>query len=231
MKLIKFIPNLFTLGNLCLGVLGIFLLLTNGVDDISTISYFIFIAAIFDFLDGLLAKVLNAKTEIGGQLDSLADLITFGLLPGFIYWHLAKDVEWNYVLLLVPACSAWRLGKFNTSLDQTDSFKGISTTAHGIFVAALLMLSLYPQSQLDVLLIEPNTVVFMAIFFSILMISNLRIISLKMSSLDFRQNWDRFLLIIGGVTLAIIYSWSSAPLIMILYLMLSIIKQYTSKQA
>ena len=231
MKLIKFIPNLFTLGNLCLGVAGIFLLLTGRVEDLSTISYFIFIAAIFDLLDGLLAKALDARSEIGAQLDSLADLITFGLLPGFIYWHLAQEIQWNYVLFLVPICSAWRLAKFNSSNDQTDSFKGISTTAHGIFVAAMLMLTLNTRSTLDQFLTQPKVLLTMSIFFSLLMVSNMRIISLKMNSLSLIENWHRYVLVLGSIVLALIFGWSATPLIMFQYLILSFLKQHTSKEA
>lgn len=228
MRLIKFIPNLFTLGNLCLGVVGIYWILKAQPNDIHWVSYFILTAAILDFFDGFLAKALHAQSEIGAQLDSLADLITFGVLPGFIYWHLVQDMNASAIMLIIPVCSAWRLAKFNAQKDQTDSFKGISTTAHGLFSAALLMIALQPQTFVDAWLSQEIVLVGLALGFSVLMISNMRMISLKFKSKDVRSNWDRYLLILGSLILAFIFAWSAAPFIMLLYLSLSIYKHYTS---
>lgn len=231
MKIIKFIPNLLTLGNLSLGVIGIFIVLAEPDADKSTVSYLIFGAAVLDFLDGATAKVLKAQSAIGAQLDSLADLITFGLLPGFIYWSFIQDHQYNWLLLLVPICSAWRLAKFNISTDQGDSFKGISTTAHGLFVAALLILISNTKLPSDEWLSQPNVLLGIAIFFSFLMVSNLRMLSLKFSNLRLKENWDRYLLLIGIFLLLLILGWSSTPFIMLLYLGLSLFKHYTSKKS
>jgi len=231
MKLIKFIPNLFTLANLSLGVVGIYLLLTNQMSDLSIIGYMIMLAAFFDLLDGLLAKLLDARSAIGQQLDSLADLISFGLLPAFIYWYLTQDSSWNYVLLIVPICSAWRLAKFNVSTDQKDSFKGISTTAHGLFVAMLAVIATKPSTQLDELFLIPQNLLIISIFFSLLMISNLRMLSFKMTNFSLALNWDRYAMIIGTTGLIIIFGWSAAPFAMLLYLVLSFFKHFQSQKA
>jgi len=228
MKLIKFIPNLFTLGNLSLGVIGIYWILRTGPQDIHWVSYFIFIAAILDFFDGFLAKALKAQSEIGAQLDSLADLITFGVLPGFIYWHLTQESAWTAIMLVIPICSAWRLAKFNVQNDQTDSFKGISTTAHGIFSAALLMISLEPKTVIDTWLGQEIVLEVLALAFSALMVSDLRMISLKFKEYSLVRNWDRYLLILATATLALVFGWSAAPFVMVLYLSLSLYKHYTS---
>lgn len=228
MKLIKFIPNLFTLGNLCLGVLGIQILLNGDQSQLRDVALLIFIAAGLDFFDGFSAKQLKAQSAIGAQLDSLADLITFGLLPGFIYRELLAGSDLQLLYLLVPVCSAWRLAKFNTSTDQKDSFKGISTTAHGLFVATLLIISSAPKTMFDEVFGKEITILTLVVFFSILMISNLRMISLKFSDFSINGNWDRYLMIFATITLVIVLGWSAAPFAMLLYLVLSSYKHYTS---
>lgn len=221
MKLIKFIPNLFTLGNLTLGVCGIAVLLTQP-NNATWVSYMILVAAILDFFDGFLAKALKAQSAIGAQLDSLADLITFGVLPGFIYWSLTPDISWNWIILLVPICSAWRLAKFNISNDQVDSFQGISTTAHGIFVATIPLIISAPIKPIVQFLDNQTLLLGLSVGFSLLMISNLRMISLKFKSFSIRENLDRFVLIASSLILIILFGWSSSPIIMLLYLVLSL---------
>lgn len=228
MGIIKFIPNFFTLANLALGVIGIYWINGNDTVQIEWVTYCVLLAAVFDFFDGFLAKALNARSAIGAQLDSLADLITFGVLPGFIYFHLLADKEWAALLLLVPICSAWRLAKFNVGGDQTESFKGISTTAHGIFVSTLLLLTSYPQTSIDLWLKEDLSLLILAVGFSLLMISNLKMVSLKFSNYALGANWDRYLLILGTLIFILIWSWSAAPFAMALYLLLSLYKHYTS---
>lgn len=226
MKLIKFIPNLFTLGNLALGVCGIAVLLTQP-ENAAWVPYMIIAAAILDFFDGFLAKVLKAQSAIGAQLDSLADLITFGVLPGFIYWHLTKEVEWNWLTLLVPICSAWRLAKFNVSADQTDSFKGISTTAHGIFVATIPLIHI-SEGNLSIYFEDQIFLLSLSIIFSWLMISNIRMISLKFKNTSLRANWDRYALIGVSIVLIAWLGWMASPFIMLLYLLLSLYGHFKS---
>lgn len=228
MHLIKFIPNLFTLGNLALGVLGIGGLLTGSL-EVQQVSYMILLAAVLDFFDGFLAKALKAQSEIGAQLDSLADLVTFGVLPGFIYWHLAPNIEWNWIVVLVPLCSAWRLAKFNVDTDQTDSFKGISTTAHGIFVATIPLFIAASDTFLDEFLNTELHLLVLSIVFSLLMISNIRMISLKFSTFSVRANWDRYVLLLTALVSIIILGWSASPFILILYLALSLYNHLNSK--
>ena len=228
MKLIKFIPNLFTLGNLSLGILGIGGLLT-GLIAIEQVSFMIILAAVLDFFDGFLAKALKAQSEIGAQLDSLADLVTFGVLPGFIYWHLTPNIELNWLILLVPLCSAWRLAKFNVDTEQSESFKGISTTAHGIFVATIPQFISAPSTFIDQFLSTELHLMVMSVLFSFLMISNTRMISLKFRSLSFRTNWDKYLLLLTALISILILGWSASPVILIIYLALSLYNHFNSK--
>lgn len=220
-RLRKNIPHAFTLGNLCLGVLAIQHVL-QGDSIPPTVHYFVLLAAFFDLLDGLLARALKVTSPLGGQLDSLADLITFGVLPMFIYAQFVEDITLRFLLLLVPICSAIRLAVFNVSDDQDGSFKGISTTAHGIFVAFLPLL--FFQQQGHFLGFESNQyiVTSMALFFSFLMVSKLRMISLKFSNTKFSDNWERYLLIASVVALVAWLEVAALPWAMLVYLLLSV---------
>jgi len=218
------IPNLFTLANLTLGVLAIQQVLEAGPADEPVVHYYVFLAAFFDLLDGAVARALKVTSKLGVQLDSLADLITFGVLPAFIYASIFRMQLAGYLILLVPVCSAIRLAVFNISDDQKTSFKGISTTAHGLFVSTLPIIiwqgNTYFAQSLDKL---PFIVVAMAVFFSYLMVSPLRMISLKFKGFGFAKNWEKYTLLVTSLVLVAIMQYQAAPWIMMIYLLLSII--------
>ncbi len=150
MVVIRFIPNLFTLINLFLGVTGIVL---SFEAQLPWAGVMIFIASVFDFLDGFVARALNAQSELGKQLDSLADLVTFGVLPGVILYQLIlasmgcyftpfdertfDQHLWSLSAFLVPMFAALRLAKFNIDDRQTDSFIGVPTPAMALFFGSL----------------------------------------------------------------------------------------------
>lgn len=221
------IPNLFTLANLTLGVLAIQQVIEAGPADEPTVHYYVFLAAFFDLLDGAVARALKVSSKLGVQLDSLADLITFGVLPAFIYASIFKMQTVGYLILLVPICSAIRLAIFNISDDQKTSFKGISTTAHGLFASTLPIIiwqgNTYFAQSLDKL---PFIVVIMAVFFSYLMVSPLRMISLKFKGFGLSNNWEKYTLLLTGLILVIILQYQAAPWIMMTYLLLSIITNF-----
>lgn len=225
--LIKNIPNLFTLTNLSLGVLGIHHVLTSSKLNEPIIHYYIFAAAICDLLDGFLARKLKAQSAFGVQLDSLADLITFGVLPTFIYANYIGFQGWGYLLILVPVCSAIRLAIFNIDDSQKTVFKGISTTAHGLFVATIPVL-MFEKEGLFASFFgeEPVRLLFLAIFFSWLMVSPLRMISLKFSTLSFKENWSRYLLLLTSLILILTLNYQGAPFIMLIYIVLSAIDNF-----
>ena len=146
MKFKYYIPNTVTLLNLVSGVLSITAMMSGKV---VWAAAFIFIAAVFDFLDGTLARLLDARSELGKQLDSLADMVSFGLAPGIIIFNMLSAncaVSCNaldrmhitpYFALLIPVCSAIRLGKFNIDLRQEVNFIGLPTPANAIFFASI----------------------------------------------------------------------------------------------
>jgi len=151
-KIKSIIPNLFTLGNLFLGITGIILSFQTKLE---WAGWCILGAAIFDFFDGFVARLLNAPSEIGKQLDSLCDLVSFGVLPGLILFHLISVTLGDYftpvyerslnhlclsgIALLIPLFSAYRLAKFNTDKSQTTYFIGVPTPAVALFIASIVI--------------------------------------------------------------------------------------------
>lgn len=187
-----------------------------------TIHYYVFAAAFFDLFDGLVARKLNVASQFGVQLDSLADLITFGVLPTFIYAQYVELNDWGLLLLFVPICSAIRLAIFNTDTSQKTSFKGISTTAHGLF-AGVLPIILHDQSDWFGQYFSANEIAItaLALFFSILMVSPIRMLSFKFDNYRIKDNWQRLLLILASLILIGLYQFDAAPYIMIFYIGLS----------
>ena len=228
----KNIPNLLTLGNLTLGVLAIEHVLTLPDGAEPQVHYYVLIAALFDLFDGAVARMLGVSSGLGTQLDSLADLVTFGVLPTFIYASFYPLEDWGYLILLVPACSALRLAIFNTSSDQQESFKGISTTAHGLFVACLPIVLWEGSSAIARLIAENQEfMIGSSVFFSFLMVSPLRMISLKFKTNSWQENWERYLLLLGSLIFVLVFGFESALWIMALYLILSIIINFKGQKS
>src|SRR5215217_9317838 len=170
-NMMKQIPNIFTLINLIFGCIAIVLILQTGetiivMDQMGASqvslpekiwegSLFIFGAAVIDFLDGFLARMMKASSEMGKQLDSLSDIVSFGVAPGMILYQLLRigyaqnenGLDTAFISLLpafiFPAAVAWRLAKFNISTDQTDSFRGVPSPAAGLVVASFPLIIWY----------------------------------------------------------------------------------------
>ena len=233
MRIKNHIPNLVTLLNLISGSIAIFMAFSG---EIVLASWFIIIAAILDFFDGLVARVLHAGSEIGAQLDSLADVISFGLAPSAIMFQLILHSPGNatlgaglikilpYTALLLVAGGAYRLAKFNTDPGQAVEFKGLPIPATGLFVAALpLIVNQYEQSD-ELARIFQHQYILLAIIvlLSWLMVSNIPMISLKFKNLKWKDNISRFILL-GSVPLLFVFlKWSAIPIIIFLYIIISI---------
>src|SRR5690242_18766414 len=138
----KHIPNVLTCGNLLCGCLGIIFCLENRAVPI---AYFVWVAGIFDFFDGFTARWLKVTSPIGKELDSLADMVSFGLLPSLVMYKMIEACTTNvylpYTALMIAVCSALRLAIFNIDETQHDSFKGLNTPANTIFITGLPFLT------------------------------------------------------------------------------------------
>ena len=180
----KHVPNLITSINLAIGCIGIFYVLTEGRSEA---IYFVMLAGAFDFFDGFAARLLKVKSEIGRQLDSLADLISFGLLPAFfIMVWLQESTTYYWIAIIVAVFSALRLAKFNVDDSQIDSFVGLPTPANAIMITSLVFLSfeLYWYTLISICILS-----------AILLVSPVRLIALKFSAFSWQGNESRWILI------------------------------------
>jgi len=209
------IPNLATLSNLLSGVLGI-ILVSDGA--MAWGAYLIVLGNIFDFFDGLLARALKVASPIGKELDSLADLVTFGVLPSLMLFHLCPtDSPLRYGVLVMAAAAAYRLAKFNTDTRQSEHFVGVPTPLNALVVASLPFIlesqRLLPQ-QTGLLWVLLAT----AWLLSFLMVSEIRLLSLKFKNLQWKGNAERFVFLIGSLLLVLLLQFTAIPLILLWYL-------------
>ena len=217
------IPNLITLGNLVCGLLSIVmafqaeLLLAGG---------FVLLGSFLDFFDGLSARLLKVSSKIGKQLDSFADMVTFGVAPGIVIYKLILEDYNNYELLpyiafLIPIFSAIRLSKFNVDTRQSSSFIGLPTPAAAIFIASLPVINQSYGTKFSLELLIGISVVL-----SFLLIAEIPLFSLKIKSgedLKSKENKIRILFLISCVILLFIIHFVAIPFIVILYIFLSIL--------
>jgi CDP-diacylglycerol--serine O-phosphatidyltransferase len=238
----KHIPNVLTTLNLVCGLISITQVLQL---HLIWAALFIFIATVFDYLDGTAARLLKAWSELGKQLDSLADLVSFGVAPGLIIFQLLSYhcsngcnilERWNvipFLALLIPVCSALRLAKFNIDLRQEVNFIGLPTPANAIFFASIPMIlqiqdRIHTFIQLDfmvALFSNPRVLAVLTVFFSYLLISDFRLFSMKFKSLSWKENQPRFILLILSLILLLIFSISAVPMVILAYLLLSVAYQ------
>jgi CDP-diacylglycerol--serine O-phosphatidyltransferase len=232
----KHIPNFITSLNLLSGCFGIGFVFGGNV---IMASYLIGIAAIFDLLDGMVARLLNVKSEFGKQLDSLADLISFGLLPGIILYSLLRiafndaegfKVYLPFIAFLIPLFSALRLAKFNIDDKQAESFIGLPTPANAIFIASIpLILIQQNETVISNLFGNPGFIIVLILILSFLLVAPIPLFSMKFKDLSWAKNYIRYIFIILSVILFIIFYFQAIPIIILLYILLSIINNSVKK--
>ena len=221
MSIRKHIPNTITCCNLLSGCVSILFTCNN---HILWASAMIFVAAVFDFLDGFAARTLDAKSPIGGELDSLSDVVSFGVAPSFIVaWFLSKSGIgwWVHDVNLFPmlgfilaAFAAVRLAKFNIDTRQSHNFIGLPVPAVGLFIASL------PFFTME---INPYLLLAMVAIFSWLMISEVPFFSFKIKNLKFKDNVLRYFVVIFAVIALIIMKLAALPFVFLFYILLSVI--------
>jgi CDP-diacylglycerol--serine O-phosphatidyltransferase len=214
----KHIPNLITLANLSSGIVGILFAFEG---NLVYAAIAIWIAALFDFFDGFFARMLKVTSAIGKELDSLADLISFGVLPGTILYHMLDGKVSSPVTLLpylIVVFSALRLAKFNTDTDQTDTFIGLPTPAAAFFVSGLP----FWMEQKPEWFNQP-VVIIIAIVLSLLLVAPVRLLALKFKDFNFSNNWQRFLVLILSLVLLLLLQAKALPLIITLYILISVL--------
>ena len=237
MRIIKHIPNSITCCNLLSGCISIVLSCSGRLE---LAGVMIFIAAVFDFFDGFAARLLKAYSPLGAQLDSLSDVVSFGVAPSFImYKYLTKLplVDSSYMLriaginvlpflaLFLAVFAALRLAKFNIDERQTTSFIGLPTPAMGIFVASLpFTLRNESLAFMGGLLNSPLFLLAIVAIFSYLMISEIPFFSLKIKNLKFKENKHIYVLAAFAVVAFVFLGLAAIPFVMLFYILLSLIK-------
>ena len=195
--------------------------------SMQSISYLILIALFFDFMDGLIARKFNMESKLGAQLDSLADLISFGLVPGIIMYKLFMEVSLDPFLpllgFLITLASAYRLANFNLSNNQLKYFKGLPTPANTIFILSL-MLIVESSNNLFIreVIVSNNFLIFITILSCYLLNSRFKLINLKFKNFSFKGlNKYRILLIIVSLALLVFVKEASIPIILAIYYLVS----------
>jgi CDP-diacylglycerol---serine O-phosphatidyltransferase len=233
----KNIPNAITLTNLFLGCVAIAFIFNN---EPTTGAVLIIICAILDFLDGAVASLLKAYSETGKQLDSLADLVSFGLAPAAIIFHYLNNAfytinpentnfVWAYAAFIIVVFSALRLARFNIETENKTCFTGLPTPASALFIVSIpLTIALAkPESVIvNVLELLTGQIWFnmaVTISLSALMVSPFKMFSLKIKNFSWKNNRIRYIFLAICIILLITFGLAAIPLFMIFYILLSLI--------
>jgi CDP-diacylglycerol---serine O-phosphatidyltransferase len=247
----KNIPNFITLINLVLGCCAIVVTLQNGIiitenaegtqlldipEKIWLASLFIGLAAVIDFLDGFVARFLNVSSEMGKELDSLSDVVSFGVAPGMILYQFlrlsyAKDISgvevsfiWLVPAFIIPAAAAWRLARYNLDESQSNYFKGMPVPAMAILVASLPLIYWNVNvSWVQELLINKMFIYGLIVVLSALMVSTLPLMAMKFRDFTFKNNTPQYLLVLIGIVAILLLKWLAIPLIIVAYVLLSLL--------
>jgi CDP-diacylglycerol--serine O-phosphatidyltransferase len=233
--MIRQIPNLLTLTNLIFGCISIILTL-KGEQVLG--AWFIIFALLFDFLDGLAARLLDAQSRIGNLLDSLADIVSFGVAPAIALYVLLDqsaqllDITSGsmavvpFLALLFPAAAAYRLARFSSSDNEESSFRGLPTPAAALFMASLPLIK-NRFTDLDLLqsmLTNQLVLLVIIVILSLLMVSSIPLLSFKFKNLSWSENQSRYLLILLSVILIILIQCAAFPIIIFSYILLSLVE-------
>jgi CDP-diacylglycerol---serine O-phosphatidyltransferase len=246
----KHLPNLFTLINLLFGSLAVVFILQSGQtlvvmnDEVPIInlpekiwlgSLCIGIAAVVDFFDGLVARLCKATSPMGKELDSLADVVSFGVAPGMILYQFLRmsfarqadgldiSVVWLLPAMIIPCAAAYRLAKFNIDESQRYGFKGVPTPANALLIASFPFIFWFSNSETIVLLLLNKWFIYaLIIVLSYLMVSNLPLMALKCPDFSLQKNLHKIILVAIAIIAALLLKWLAVPIVFIFYIVLSL---------
>ena len=257
--MIKQIPNIFTLLNLFLGCIAIvFALQTEMIsifvgEDLSThynipeklsiAAYLIFAAAVIDFLDGFVARLLGATSEMGKQLDSLSDVVSFGVAPSVILYQLLRisfikeesgletSIAWLLPAFIVACAGAYRLARFNIDSSQSFGFKGVPIPAVGLLIASFPLILHFGNNIINVgeWLTNKWVLYIVIALVSWLMVSTLPLMALKFKDFTVKNNLPKIILLVIALVVAIFLKWLAVPVVFVAYIILSLL--YKQKQS
>lgn len=241
--MLKQVPNLITALNILCGSIAVLFAVSG---DLILASLFVFLGIFFDFFDGLAARLLNAQSEIGLQLDSLADVVTSGLAPAVVMfqlmnmafvgrmqnlpelfssegWNIGANSYFPLLGLLIVVASAYRLAKFNVDTRQTSGFIGLPTPANALLVLSLPLILEYQSSEMaEALILNSWVLIGITVLGCILMNAEIPLFALKFKTWDFKTNSIRYIFIALCLLLLISLKFLAIPIIILLYIVLSI---------
>ncbi len=228
-RLKKHLPNAITCANLFSGCVGIVLAFKG---ELIAAAYAIFLSAIFDFFDGLASRVLKSFSGIGKDLDSLADMVSFGVLPAVIMYQLflqARQIDnvspWlNFIAFLIPVFSALRLAKFNVDTRQEENFIGMPTPANAILIASFPIIIGHHNRYYTPYLLNPYVLSCFVIVMCTLLVLEMPMMSLKIKNKDFHKNIYRYLLLLFSAILILFFKFAAVPVVILFYIILSIVQ-------
>lgn len=223
-KIIAHIPNTITCFNL---LSGCFACLFAFGADFKTAAIFICLAALFDFMDGFAARLLKAYSPMGKELDSLADLISFGMAPGILILSFAQQIITSdypafiqeylpYLAFLIPVFSGLRLAKFNIDTRQSTSFIGLPVPANALFWIGVCFWGLENG-------FNPYVLGVLILIFSYLLVSKLPMFSLKFKDISLHNNYIRYILLLGAIVFIALFGFGGFAAAIVLYIVLSVI--------
>ena len=242
----KYIPNFVTLLNLFCGSIAVIFAVHN---NFVATAFFVFLGIFFDFFDGFLARKLGVQSALGIQLDSLADMVTSGLVPGIVMFNLlatsadatsqvATVDDWTkssafsigiplvaLIGLGITLASCYRLAKFNIDEDQQTYFKGLPTPANALLILSLpLIVEFQRNSVATNLILNPYFLIGFTLLSCYLLNSNIKLFALKFKDYSWANNRLIYILMIATVVLLVLFQFMAIPLIILLYILLSLIK-------
>lgn len=237
------IPNFITLLNLLSGCVAVVFAVLNRLE---IAAVFVFLGIFFDFLDGLVARLLGVQSEIGVQLDSLADMVTSGLVPGIVMFQLLNmshtggwghgfldtDIDAGYISFfgfLITLASAYRLANFNVDENQVSSFSGLPTPANALLILSLPLILLYHNNDaLNSLILNPWFLIILTVLSAFLLNSRIKLFALKFKNWSFKDNAIRYLFLIGSLVLLLTLRFLAIPVIVTMYILMSLMQKKES---
>ena len=225
----KHLPNAITCANLFSGCIGIVLAFKG---ELIAAAYAIFLSAIFDFFDGLASRVLKSFSGIGKDLDSLADMVSFGVLPAVIMYEIFLQAHQinnisnylNFIAFLIPVFSALRLAKFNVDTRQSENFIGLPTPANAILIASFPIILLHNNTYYTPFLLNPYVLLCFVVIMCSLLVAEVPMMSLKFKNRDFNENIYRYLLLLFSAILILFFKFAAVPVVILIYIVLSLIQ-------
>lgn len=225
--MIRHLPNFLTCCNLLCGCFGIVFVLEGR--EIPA-AYFVWLAGVFDFFDGFAARMLKVTSSIGKELDSLADVVSFGVLPALVMYKMisasSDSSALPYIGFTIAVFSALRLAIFNVDETQRDSFRGLNTPANTIFITSLPLL----YNQVGRWLYEPAVLVAITLLFSFLLVSRIEFFAFKFKSFRWEDNKMRFTFLLLAVLLLISLQYLAVPIVILLYIVFSLLDSYVFRR-